>query len=487
MTNITIIVGAGEGKRIGNKDKTFLVIDEKPLLAHSILPFEKCNLIDEIILVVKKDKIEHAKKLIDEYKFKKVQKIISGGKTRQDSVYNGLSKIKNTDVILVHDIARPFITENLIKDCIKNAKKFGAVIPAISIKDTVKIGNKFVKKTICRNNLFLIQTPQVFKYKILKEAYESAKKSKFYGTDDASLVEKLGHKIKLISGSPKNMKITIPEDIIIAENLLKKENQDKIEIKAYAKININLRILDKLPNGYHRIKSVFQAVNLCDIITISKTKKKFRLTGSIICPTNLNLITQAKNALEKHVKRKLPCKIHLIKAIPISAGLGGGSSDSAATIIGLNEIYDLRLSSKELKKIALKVGSDVPFFISNSGKALVEGIGEKIKPLNIETPKIYVLARPHKRISTSQMYKEYDQTKKSFFELAKERCPTIAKTFNYFSGISDKCGMSGSGPTIFAEFNSYDEATRSIGKFNIKKFDGDLFICKSVTKTYKIL
>lgn len=487
MKNITILVGAGEGKRIGNKDKTFLIINGKPLLVYSLLPFEKCNLIDKIILVVRKDKAEYAKKIVNEYGFKKVQKIISGGKTRQDSVYNGLSEINNANIALVHDIARPLITESIIKDCIKNAEKFGAAIPVISIKDTIKRGDKFVKRTMDRNNLFLTQTPQAFKYKILKEAHESARKNKFYGTDDASLVERLGYKIKMILGSLKNIKITFPEDIMIVENLLRKEGQDKIEIKAYAKINLDLEILKKLPNGYHEIKSTFQAINLYDTLIISKEKSDFNLTGSVICPMRLNLIIKAKNTLEKYAKRKLPCKIHLIKAIPISAGLGGGSSDAAATIIGLNKIYELGFSSKKLKKIALEVGSDVPFFISGFGRALIEGIGEKIKPLNVENSKIYILARPHKRISTSQMYEEYDKTKKSFFELAKKKCPTIAKAFDYFSKIANRCGMSGSGPTIFAEFSSYNKAIKSIENLDIEKFNGDLFICKSVTRTYELL
>ncbi len=486
MINIAIIVGAGIGKRMENIDKSFLLLNGKPILVHSILPFEKSNLIDEIIIVVKKDKLNNAKKVVSEYKFKKVKKIISGGRTRQNSVFNGLCKIKNADIVLVHDMARPLIDEYIIKDCINNAKKFWAAIPAFPIKDTIKKGDKFVEKTIDRKNLNLAQTPQAFKYQILKKAYESAKESKFIGTDDASLVEKLGYKIKIIPGSSKNIKITIPEDMIIAENLLK-EDQNKVEIKAYAKINLNFEILKKLPNGYHKIRSKFQAIDIYDTLMISKEKSGFKLTGSIICPTNLNLITKAKNILEDYVKKKLPCKIQLIKSIPISAGLGGGSSDAAATMIGLNKIYELSLSLEKLKKIALKVGSDVPFFISNFGTALVEGVGEKIKPLKVETSKIYVLVRPHKRISTAEMYKEYDKTKENFFEIAKRICPIIIEIYNHFSKKSNNCRMSGSGPTIFAEFSSYDEALKAIENFDIEKFEGDLFICRSIMKTYDII
>ena len=225
MKNIAIIVGAGEGRRMEDKNKTFLIVNEKPLLVYSLQVLEKSDLIDEIILVVIEDKIEDAKKLVDECESKKVQKIVSGGKTRQNSVYNGLREIKDADVVLVHDAARPLITKNIIEDCINGATEFGAAIPVIAINDTIKRGGEFVKETIDRNNLFLIQTPQTFEYKLLKEAHESAEISGFHGTDDASLVERLGYRIKMISGSPKNIKITVPEDIIVAENLLRTEQQ----------------------------------------------------------------------------------------------------------------------------------------------------------------------------------------------------------------------------------------------------------------------
>lgn len=263
--------------------------------------------------------------------------------------------------------------------------------------------------------------------------------------------------------------------------------KDIIEIKAYAKINLDFKILEKLPNGYHKIKSTFQAIDIYDTLIISKQKSGFKLTGYIVCPTKFNLITKAKAVLEKYVKRKLPCQIHLIKMIPISAGLGGGSSDAAATIIGLNEIYRLGLNLEELKKIALGVGCDVPFFVSNFGRALVKGIGEKIKPLKAEAPKIYVLARPNKRVKTVQVYKEYDKTRESFLKIVQKICPEVKKIQDYFSRITDKYGMSGSGPTIFAEFDSYDKAIKSIENFDIEKFDGDLFICKPVERTYEIL
>ncbi|MDD5086965.1 MAG: 2-C-methyl-D-erythritol 4-phosphate cytidylyltransferase [Candidatus Nanoarchaeia archaeon] len=223
MKNIAIIAGAGNGERMGNIDKVFLKINEKPILTYSISCFEKSYLVDEIILVVKENKINDVRQLTDDYNFKKVKEIVSGGKTRQESVYNGLKKIKSAGIVVVHDAARPFIDEKTIEDCIKNAEEYKAAIVAFPIKDTVKRGYDFVEKTIDRNNLYLTQTPQAFEYKILKKAYENAKNNNFNGTDDSSLVERIGQKVKIIPGSIKNIKITTPEDIYFAENLIKKQ------------------------------------------------------------------------------------------------------------------------------------------------------------------------------------------------------------------------------------------------------------------------
>lgn len=220
--NIAIIVGAGKGRRIDNEDKIFLNLDKKPILAHAIFPFEKCNSIDDIILVVRKNKINLAKNIIHKYKFKKVKDIVSGGKERQDSVYNALHNIDKGDYVLIHDAARPLVKKQLIEDIIYAAKKYGAAIPAVPLKDTIKTGDKFVEKTLERDVLYLVHTPQAFEYKILKKAHEFAKKTEYYGTDDASLVERLGYRIKIIPSYFESIKITTQSDLVIAETLLKK-------------------------------------------------------------------------------------------------------------------------------------------------------------------------------------------------------------------------------------------------------------------------
>ncbi|MBI4812770.1 2-C-methyl-D-erythritol 4-phosphate cytidylyltransferase [Candidatus Falkowbacteria bacterium] len=487
MNNVAIIVGAGKGKRIGLKDKAFLIINRETLLVHAISPFEKCGSIKEIILVVRKNRINSARRLINKCQFKKVKKIITGGKTRQDSVYNALQKIEEADYVLIHDAARPAVTEQLIENCLENAQKFGAAVPAIPPRDTVKQGSKFVQKTLPRNNLWLAQTPQAFRYEILKGAHESARKNNFYGTDDASLVERMGRKIKIVPGLYENIKITTPVDINIGKRLLGGSFPRQIEIKACAKINLSFEIIDKLSNGYHAIRSIFQAINLYDVIYIAKKDREYNLTGAIVCPSEKNLITKAKKALEEYVQKALPCTISLTKNIPISAGLGGGSSDAAAALIGLNKLYNLKLTKKELMKIGLSIGCDVPFFVANYGTALIEGVGEKIKPIKQKVSRFYVLMRPHQRISTAYMYQLYDRTGKQFSELIQKACPATKKICSHFSKYSGECGLSGSGPTIFAGFNSYDKATKTIESFGPENFDGDIFICRPIKKTYKSL
>ncbi len=217
QNNIAILVGAGSGERMGFKEKAFLSINGIPTLIRSVLPFVKSRFVDRIIIVVKENKIGLAKSIIKKYKLGKIQKIIKGGTERQDSVYNALKTIKEANYILVHDIARPLVTTQLINSCIKCAIKYGAAIPAIQVRDTIKIGSGFVQKTLDRKSLWAVQTPQVFKYGILKRAYKKAGQDKFYGTDDASLVERLGQKIKIVPGDPKNIKVTLLSDLVIIE------------------------------------------------------------------------------------------------------------------------------------------------------------------------------------------------------------------------------------------------------------------------------
>jgi len=189
----------------------------------------------------------------------------------------------------------------------------------------------------------------------------------------------------------------------------------KIEIRAYAKINLFLEILDKLPNGYHKIHSIFQAIDLYDRLLISKTNNKdFSLNTTVDCPAKENLVTKAREKLEDFIGKSIKCRVNLFKNIPESAGLGGGSSDAAATLIGLNNLFKLNLNLKQLSEIGSQVGKDVPFFIYNIGTALVEGTGEKIKVSNRKPSNFYVLAKPCESINTRMMYSLFDKKSKSF-------------------------------------------------------------------------
>lgn len=222
MLNIAIITGAEKGIRIGKKSKPFLLLDNEPLLNYSLKIFNKCKFIDKIIVVVNKDKVEFANNSIIKLKLDKEYTIIPGGKTRQDSVYQAIKSISNVTYVLVHDAARPLITLDLVTRVFEATKKYGASIPTIPVCDTIKKGEHYVEQTLDRKLLGYAQTPQGFKYTLLKEAYHSAIQDNHLGTDDSSLVERIGHKVKIVPGTQENIKITYPSDLIIAKGFLEK-------------------------------------------------------------------------------------------------------------------------------------------------------------------------------------------------------------------------------------------------------------------------
>ena len=155
----------------------------------------------------------------------------------------------------------------------------------------------------------------------------------------------------------------------------------------------------------------------------------------------------------------------------------------------MDNLFKLNLDIGQLSKIGTQVGSDVPFFIYNIGTALVKGTGEKIEKSNRNPSNFYVLAKPNQKISTSEIYSLFDQynNSKSFYELVQKICPSIKKLYSYFSPISKECAMSGTGPTIFAGFDSYEEALEAKDNFNGAIFKGDFYICQPSKETYKIV
>jgi len=227
MKIVALIAAAGKGKRMNAEiSKPYIPIFRKPILAYTIDKFERCKLIDKIYLIINKEKKDLCyNNIILKYNFSKVQELISGGDSRQDSVYNGLKALElNTDIVVIHDGARPLVEETLIQDSIKTAQKYGSVVAAIPIKDTVKKCRKdfFISRTLKREEIWRAQTPQTFKYDIIISAYHQAYEENFKATDDAAVVEKYGHKVKIIIGSEENIKITTPFDIIMVENFIKK-------------------------------------------------------------------------------------------------------------------------------------------------------------------------------------------------------------------------------------------------------------------------
>lgn len=224
--NGVIIVAAGTGSRM-KKDinKQFIKLDNKEIIAYTIDKFYINNEIDDIVVVIKKDEEDYFKEnILEKYNFKNI-KIAYGGEERQDSVHNGIQKLdKNCEVVLVHDGARPFVTEEIINNSIQEAKKHNAVVVGVKVKDTIKVvgeeGN--IVDTPNRKYLWSVQTPQVFKYDIITKAYENAYNENYYGTDDAMLVEKIGYDVKMIEGSYDNIKITTQEDLNFGEQILRK-------------------------------------------------------------------------------------------------------------------------------------------------------------------------------------------------------------------------------------------------------------------------
>ena len=223
--NGVVIVAAGTGSRMNmGINKQFIKLEGKEIIAYTIEKFYNNSNIEDIVVDVKEDESEFFKKeILDKYNFKNV-KIAYGGKERQDSVYNGLKLLdEKCDVVLIHDGARPFVSDKIIDKSIEEAKEHKAIVVGVPVKDTIKVidNDKNIVDTPNRSVLWAVQTPQTFDYNILIDAYKDAFKNKFYGTDDAMLVERIGYKVKMLEGSYNNIKITTQEDLNIGSQILR--------------------------------------------------------------------------------------------------------------------------------------------------------------------------------------------------------------------------------------------------------------------------
>lgn len=229
-TIIAIVPAAGLGKRFdSSRRKTFVNVEEIPLLAHTLLRLQKEESISEIIPVLRDEDIEYGRKLVTEYELYKVREIARGGQERQDSIYNALKMIDEDRLLLIHDGVRPVIPEGTIEKLVKGLEGVDGVIPGRPAKDTLKEvdSNGLVVSTLNRQKIRAIQTPQLFRYNLIRKAYDLAYEKGLYATDDAALVEDMGGKIRVIPGSPYNIKVTIPEDMDMVKFFLMKERQER--------------------------------------------------------------------------------------------------------------------------------------------------------------------------------------------------------------------------------------------------------------------
>lgn len=223
-----IIVAAGTSSRMHGIDKQLLDLGGMPVIARAVSAFEKSEIISEIVIVTREDIIESINDLVLKYGFKKVKAVVKGGNTRQESVFNGIAVCsEDSEYIAIHDGARPFVTQNIIKNTVDAAMKFGAASAGITAKDTVKIADESNKiiKTVDRDFVRLMQTPQVFEKEAYVTAMKTVQNSELF-TDDCCLLEKFGKPVYTVESSPLNIKITTREDIIFAEAVLRRGNFD---------------------------------------------------------------------------------------------------------------------------------------------------------------------------------------------------------------------------------------------------------------------
>jgi len=219
-----VIVAAGGSQRMGGVDKVLALLGGEPVLARTIDAFQNSSSIDQIVIVLSEPNLEPGKRLVAERGWSKVTEVCLGGRRRQDSVVAGLSRLKDCHWVVIHDGARPLVTEDLISRGLAEAGTTGAAVAAVPVTETIKVAgeDRIVHQTPPRQNLWAVQTPQVFRYPMIAEAYRQAKGEV---TDDASLVEQLGYRVKLYMGAYDNIKITTPDDLALAEVLWHKRGK----------------------------------------------------------------------------------------------------------------------------------------------------------------------------------------------------------------------------------------------------------------------
>lgn len=220
-----VVPAGGSGTRMGNEiPKQFLQLGGVPLLIHALRVFESSKTIAEIVVVVPPDTVTSCRdELLPPFAFSKISRVTAGGARRQDSVWNGVRAVdERTKIVVVHDAVRPFVTGTMIEEVVDGARTHGAAIAAIPLHDTVKRVDPdgMIETTLDRQRLWSAQTPQAFKVELLREAHRSSQEAGVEATDDAFLVEQIGHHVAIVNGSPDNIKVTRPENLVMGEAIL---------------------------------------------------------------------------------------------------------------------------------------------------------------------------------------------------------------------------------------------------------------------------
>ncbi|MDI3328259.1 MAG: 2-C-methyl-D-erythritol 4-phosphate cytidylyltransferase [Alicyclobacillaceae bacterium] len=223
MDITAVIVAAGRGTRMGTAvKKQFLALGDKPVLIHAAQRLAAAPEVDRLVVVAAPEDVDLTRRLLEEHSITKVHRVTTGGPDRQDSVYRGLMAACDSRWILVHDGARPLVRPSDISRLVPAAEKSGAALLAVPVRETVKrVIDGRVEETVPREDLWLAQTPQLFRTDLLLLAHDRARAEGWYGTDDASLLERIGITVSVVPGSPSNLKITTPEDLALAEALLR--------------------------------------------------------------------------------------------------------------------------------------------------------------------------------------------------------------------------------------------------------------------------
>jgi 2-C-methyl-D-erythritol 4-phosphate cytidylyltransferase len=233
MKTVAIIPAGGAGRRMGNGiPKQYLFLAGIPILVHTLQAFQRSTVVDEVFLAVPEGDIPEVRQaIVGKYHLSKVGLILSGGRERQDSVRNALQHVSDEHgIIVIHDAVRPFVSGGLIGRAVAAAREFGAITVGVPVKDTVKYVNAggWVKKTVTREGLWLTQTPQAFRRPIIIAAYKKAAADGFYGTDDASLVERIGIPVRMIPGDYDNIKVTMPEDLFLGDLIIRRSSDERV-------------------------------------------------------------------------------------------------------------------------------------------------------------------------------------------------------------------------------------------------------------------